>query len=241
MSVSPDGGVVDPAAVEPDPTADEATRNAETEANKGKLIASLQEKAARVNAAEARAAAAEAEAERLRRAQSPAAHSNGTDPRQTRAEKVKAWAEGRGVADESGDVVAQDVLDLREELRMTQQEMANMRAIDGIKDDEKRTKVQEHFNANRHRLGDPKAALAEVEAAEAVTLREENERLAKALREAQQPPGVAPPTHHQAVPASTLRARTMSEIEYKDSRRGLSTFDLLKVEEQLDKGEIKLK
>lgn len=227
-----DGAINQPeAGQEPaTPAADE--RNAAEDENKGKLIASLQEKAARVNAAEAKAAELQTRLEALERAQSPAARGPGLDPRAERLAEVKKWA------DTGADPAASLILDLVSELDMTQREIANLRAIDKIPDPVKQKKVEDHFRNNRHRLGDVKGALAEVEAEELADKQAEIDRLNAALRQAQQPPGTAPPTHHREVPASAIRAREVTAEEYEESRKGLSSLDLLKMEEAVDRGEI---
>lgn len=242
MSVGPDDAVVDPAAVT-DPTADEAARNAEAEANKGKLIASLQEKAARVNEAERRAAAAEAEAERLRKAQTPAAPSPNLDPRQQRLRETFAWAQGQKDAEGRPDPVAGAVIDLATENELMRQQLAEKAELDEIEDPAIRKQVRAHLNENR-KLGreiDVQSAVDAIKAQEAESLRAENERLQAALKAAQAPSGVTPPTHHATVPASTLKARTLTEDEYEEELKGLPVLERMKKHEEVEQGLIRIR
>jgi hypothetical protein len=225
---------------------DEAKRNAEAAENQGKLIASLQEKAARVNAAEAEAKAAREELERMRQALSPAAPITAADPRADRIAKARQWAEGTAQPGAQPDPVAGLVLDVLDELKMTQQEVANLRAIDKIGDAALADKVQKHFNENRHRLGDVKAARAEVEAEllrkQIEEEKAERERLAEALRIAQAPTGTAPPTHHREVGAPTLKAQTFDTLEdFEEAMKGKPTLERLAMQEAVEKGTIKIK
>jgi len=213
-------------------------QNAKAEENQGRLIASLQEKAARVNAAEREAAEAKAEVERLRRAQSPAAPSPGVDPRQYRVREALAWAQGQKIVDgvqQGPDPVAGLAIDLATDNEMLKQQLAERDALDDIEDKALRREVKKHLNDNRNRLGDVDAALAEVQVRKLSEVQEENVRLAAALRTAQQPTGAAPPTLHREVPAQTLKARTMTQDEYTEARRGLSSIELANLEGEVGK------
>ncbi len=208
----PDDG--NAAAVAADGTRNEGDgRNAEAEpSNVEKLNKQLQEKAARVNAAEAEASRLRDELDRTRKAQSPAAPAS--DPRSERRKAVRDFAEGRGL--DAPDPVAAEVMDLREELGLTLQELANLRDLDRIPDEGKRTKVKDHFNANRHRLGDVTAARAEIEREELSTAleqeRAEKEQLKKALEATskRQNPDVVR-THVREVPAGETKRMTQAE------------------------------
>ncbi len=212
----------------------EAPRNAEADDNQKKLLQSLQEKAARVNDAERRAASAEAEIDRLRRAaQSPAAPAPGVDPRQQRLRETVAWAQGQRDPEGKQDPVAGVVVDLATDLEIERMRRAESEALSEIEDKAMRKKIKEHLEANRHRLGDVDAARAEIEAQSVEEMRAENERLNAALRAAQAPTGSAPPTHHQPVPASTLKARQMTPDEWEQHLKGKSTFERLREIEKL--------
>lgn len=207
-------------------------RNA-AEDDKGKLIAALQEKASRVNDAEANAKLAEAKAialqaqlDALTRSQSPAA--NGSDPRAERQAALQKFANGMMLDAEgrpmAADPVAQEVLELREQLGMAVQEIANLREIDRIKDEDEQKEVLAHFNANRNRLGDVKAARAEVrekklevqlsrERQEAETLRAS---LAKFTRAPDPNVVKAVPTHVREVSAAEhMDVMTRAEFDAK--------------------------
>jgi hypothetical protein len=245
MATEPDGAPnVDPAAVEADPTADDAARNAEAEANKGKLIKSLQDKVAEGKEAKARAEQLEAENERLRRALSPAAPGTGVDPRQQRIRETVDWAEGRLDKDGKRDPVAGVVIDLVTDNELLRQRLEEKEALDDIEDKATKRAVKAHI-ASELRSGrqlDVKAALAEVEAASLEETRAENARLQEALRVAQAPAGVTPPTHQRSVPATELKSRSFDSLEDFDAAKaGLSTFDRLKLEEEIDKGTVKVK
>lgn len=228
MSEAADGGAVEPDAVAGDPTQDDAARNADAEANRGRLIASLQEKAARVNAAEARAAALEAQIVALTRpAQSPAAQGNGDDPRQERIAQARDWADGRMDKDGKKDPVAGLVLDVLDELRMTQDEVKNLRKLDRITDEAKRERVQKHFEANTHRLGDIDAAKAEIDAKELAELnraqQEQIDKLTKAMAQsaAARGPNVAR-TVDKEVTAGEFKERTMTGAEWTERQAELN-------------------
>ncbi len=209
-------------------TQDEAARNAEAEANKGKLIASLQEKAARLKDAEARALAAEAQVAALTRpASSPAASGNGGDEREQRIAEAREWAEGRRDPKGNKDPVAGVVLDVLDELRMTQAELQNLRKLDRITDETKRDKVQKHFDANRHRLGDIDAAQAEIERVElADTLKARDAELEKlrkefALSASKRDPNVIA-TVDREVTAAEHKEREMTGAEWNDRQAELT-------------------
>lgn len=221
------------------PPADGA-QNAGADENQGRLIAGLQEKAARVNEAERKARELAEENERLRRAQSPAASAPGVDPRHKRVRDTYDYATGR-MGDP--DPVAGVAIDALTEIEMMRQREAERDALDEIEDDATRRKVKAHLADNRKqgRELDVKAARAEVEAAEAEELRAENARLQAALKQAQAPAGAAPPTMHRDVPAATLKARTFGSLdEYQEATKGLSTFERLKLDEAIDRGEVKV-
>jgi hypothetical protein len=235
---------VDPAAVDTDPPADDEARNAETEEHRGKLIKSLQDKVAEGKQAKARADALEAENERLRRALSPAAPGSSVDPRQHRIRETVAWAEGQKNKDGSKDPVAGVVVDLLTDNEILRQRLEEKEALDEIEDKATKRKVREHI-ASELRQGrqlDVKAAKAEVEAADLEETRAENLRLQEALKTAQAPAGVTPPTHQRSVPATELKSRTFESLEDFDAAKSsLSTFERLKLEEQIDKGTVKVK
>lgn len=218
---------------------DEAKRNAEAAENQGKLIAALQEKAARTNAAEAEAKAAREELERIKRAQSPAAPANASDPRAERIAKARAWADGTAQPGAERDPVAGLVLDVLDELKMTQQEVANLHALGKISDVDLADKVTKHFNENRHRLGDVKAARAEVEGdimrKQLEEEKAERERLTEALRVAQAPHAGAPPTHHREVAAAELtKPLTFDTLaDFEEYQKGLPTLARMKLQEQI--------
>lgn len=196
----------------------EETRNAETDENRGKLLGQLQEKAARVNKAEAEAQTLRAERDALLRAQSPAARA--ADPVAERRAMVKRLADGTASADYGPDFVAQELLETQQRLDMALNEIANMRELDRISDSAEQQEVMEHFNNNRHRLADVKGARAEVMekklAARDEANRLEIEKLKRALEatsKRQNPDVVA--THHREVTAAEQQARTMTRAEWR--------------------------
>ena len=220
------------------------TQNADPDDNQKKLMQTLQEKAARVNAAEREAAELKAENERLKRAQTPAGPTPGVDSRQQRLRETFAWAQGQKDAEGRPDPVAGAVIDLATDTELLRQRLLEKEALDDIYDKDLRKQVREHLDTNRRqgREIDVAAAKAEIESREAEELREENRRLTEALRVAQAPAGTAPPTHHQPVPASTLKARQFDTLEdYEQSKRGMSTFERLAMDEKLEKGEVVVK
>lgn len=203
-------------------TQDEAARNAEAEANREKLLQTLQEKAARVNAAEAEAKVYKAQLDALTRAQSPAAR--GGDPRAERLSTVQQFA--TGALGEGPDPVAAEVLALREELSMTVQELANVRALDRITDEAKQQKVKDHFNKNRHRLGDVEAARAEIEREElserAKEQQAEIDRLKATLAATSKRtnPDVVQ-THTREVTAAEQQSREMTKAQWDERQAQL--------------------
>jgi len=220
----------DDAAKEADGTQDDGAQNAEADANREKLLQTLQEKASRVNAAEARSKQLEAQVEALTRVQSPAAP--GADPRAERLATVRRFADGS--IGEGPDPVAAEVLELREALNLTVQELANVRELDRIKDDDKRTKITKHFNDNRHRLGDVKAARAEIESEElAMQVKEqqaENDKLRKALEASSKRPGSdVVQTHAREVSAAEHHEK-MTQAQWNDRQAQL--------ERQADAGDL---
>jgi hypothetical protein len=232
----------DPAAADAGATADSAERNAAEEENKGKLIASLQEKANRVNVAEAEAKTLrDMVAALTRSAQTPAAPSNAGSRDEALWAQAEAWANGTADPTKGVDPAAWVAMKALNEARMTQEETAHMMALNRIKDDDLREATEKHFRANRNRLGDVKAALAEVKAEKAGEQEAEIARLNEALRKAQQPAGQTPPTLHREVPASKMTPRTLTEDEYEEARRGKSSFELLKMEEEVDAGTLKVR
>ncbi len=199
------------------PAADD--RNA-VDANIAKLNLEWKAKAERTNAAEAELKAIRArEAER---AQSPAAR--GADPRAERLRTVAGFA--NGTIGEGPDPVAAEVLALREELSMALNEVANLRELDRVTDDTKRDKIKDHFNANRHRLGDVKAARAELErddiAVELEAAKEREDKLRKALEATskRQNPDVVQ-THAREVTAAEHQARKMTNADWSARQKQL--------------------
>src|SRR6185369_11366121 len=182
------------------PVADD--RNADHGINREEALV-WKSKAERLNAAEAEAKAYKAQLDALTRSQSPAA--NGSDPRAERLATVKRFAEG--TIGEGPDPVAAEVLELREALAMTVAELTNVRELDRVADEDKRSRIAKHFNDNRHRLGDVKAARAEIEAEERAAKGAEQEaeieRLKKALEaQAKRPGSDVVQTHTREVSAA---------------------------------------
>ena len=212
-------------------------RNAGTDGNIAQLNKQLQEKASRVNAAEAAAARAQAERdaykshlEALTRSQSPAA--NGGDADAQERALVEGLARG-AYGDVGPDPVAARVLRaekrselLEQKLEMALNEVANLRELDRVQDDAKRDKIKEHFNANRHRLGDVAAARAEIDAKELTEQlaqeREASDKLRKALEATsrKQNPDVVR-THATEVSAAETQAREMTRAEWESEQARL--------------------
>lgn len=214
-AVEPQNGDGQQPATPPEPL-----RNAD-EDDRGKLIASLQEKAATVNEAKARAAAAEARAavleDALRRAQSPAA--NASDSQNDDEDIAAAAAEYPVVGK-----ILKKFDALQNELRATQRETANALAIERIKDEEKKKRVGALFNDNRHRFGDVEVAKAFVEneekGAEIERLRQERETLRKALEANKRPTDVVA-THVREVGAAEHKD-TMTQAQWNEEMAELS-------------------
>jgi len=218
------------AAQTADGTQEQDGRNAEADANIVKLNKELQEKAGRVNQAEAESKALRVQVEALTRAQSPAAP--GADPRAERLAMVKKFADGS--IGEGPDPVAAEVMELREALAMTVQELSNVRELDRIADEGKRDKITQHFNHNRHRLGDVKAARAEIEAeerAQALDAQQaEIDRLKKALEAQSKRPGADVIQTH---------AREVTAAEHKDIMTQAQWNERqLQLERQADAGDL---
>ena len=201
----------------------EAARNAEAEANRNKLLAELEQKAARVNAAEAEAARLKAENEALKRPPSPAAGSAGDDPRAARLERVRAYAEGTADPNLGKDEVAGAVLDLMQELEMTQRELGNLHRLGKINDEE----VEQEFQKNRNLYGTPEVARQVVEGRRAAErekkANEEAERLRAALAASQ---NRLDPNHVRThapteITAVELKSR-MTDAEWKERQRALA-------------------
>lgn len=223
---------------------DEAARNAAANDNQGKLIQTLQDKAARVNKAEAEAQTLRAERDALLRAQSPAAGT--ADPEAERRATVKRLAEGTMNPEWGPDAVAQQLLATEQKLDMALNEIMNMRELDTISDAGKRKQVLDHFNNNRHRLADIRGAKAEIESeqlAEQVKAQaEENDKLRKALEatsKRQNPDAIS--THRQEVSAPALKAREMTQAEWEDEQAQLSVYDRMQRQKDLVNGRIALK
>ena len=110
------------------------------------------------------------------------------------------------------------MLDLRDEVGVIVQEIVNARAIDQIPDAELRKETADHFAKNRHRLGDPQAAIAEVNAKKLAT---EHERLKQELaKAAANQPIRGVNTSAREVPASEhkVRVMTLAELEAEVER-----------------------
>lgn len=203
-------------------TPDAGAGNAETDANREKLLQTLQEKAARVNAAEAKAQELQARMDAIERAQSPAAR--GGDPRAERLATVRRFADGS--IGEGPDPVAAEVLALREDLASALNEVSNLRELDQVSDTAKRQKIAKHFNENRHRLGDVRAARAEIEREELseqlTKEREQTEKLKRALEASAKRSGPdVVKTHALEVTATEHQAREMTRAEFQSRQKQL--------------------
>ncbi len=157
------------------------------------------------------------------------------------------WANGQH-PDAPGKKDATSLLVIQQgiELAQAEQRAAEREALADIDDRATREAVKKHL-ANERKAGrdiDVQGAQAEVEAANADKYKAEiadlNERL-RAAEEQTKPNGTAPPTHHRDTPASTVKTKPMTAGEYEDAKRGLSTFERLKLEEQVDRGEIRIR
>jgi hypothetical protein len=245
MTVAPDGGQPpkDDGAKSGGTPEEVAARNAEAE-NRNKLIATLEQS---VDAERKEKARLAAENEALRRAQSPAAPTAGDTSREARLAKIKAFAEGTAVPGLDPDPTSAALLETMGELEMTQREIGYRRMFDRLKfeNDDERREVEAAFDNNRNLYGTPEVARAavrekklearlEAEAAKAA-------QLAEALRVAQAPNGTAPPTHYRSVSALELKAREITREELDQATAGMSSFERLAIEEQIDKGEIKVR
>jgi hypothetical protein len=209
------------AGQEPATPATEPERNAEEDENRGKLIASLQEKASRVNTAEAEAKFYKTQLDAMTRAQSPAAR--GGDPRAERAKLVRDFAEGR--VGDAPDPVAADYLDFKSEVVMTFQEMLNKNELERITDEDKRRRVTETFNNNRTRFGDVDAAKRYVEAEEFAKANAEKDeeiaRLRKVLEAGKRPGPDVVQTHTREVPAAEHNDK-MTQAQWNDRAADLT-------------------
>lgn len=242
MSVGPDGAPIPPAVVE-DPTAEGDARNAEAEANKGRMIASLQAKVAEGKQAKAERDRLIEENDRLKRALSPAAPGSGVDPHQ-QFRQTMDWAEGR--VDGNVDPVAAVAVRNATDNALLNDRLEERDALDEIGDADTRKAVKAQLAAlKQNGMGGADAvsiALAQVKARQADEMTVENARLQEALRVAQTPPAQAPPTHHRGVPAAELKSRTFDSLgSFEEAVAGMSSLERLKVEEMIDKGEVKFK
>jgi hypothetical protein len=215
-------------------------RNADDGINREEALV-WKDKAQRFNEVDRERKQLAEENERLRRAQSPAAPSPGADPRQQAFRDTHAWAQGKDGL--NPDPVARVALEAAIGNETLRAELAEREALEDIDDPSLRKEVRKHMQDNRRngRELDVKAALAEVQVSSAEEMRAENARLQEALRTAQRPNGAAPVLQSREVSASALKARTVSQDEWEESRRGLSSLELAKLEEQVGKGEIKIK
>jgi hypothetical protein len=164
-------------------------RNAESgDDNRWKEALEWKAKAERVNELEAKLKELEEERE-----QPPVADVS-EDPKASRRKKVEEFKQ-------RGDPVAEDHLDLREEVHALQRDLYLQRQLDEMPADE-RDRVKDHFNKNWRRLGDMKAARAELVAPK---LEKEVKELREKLALLEKPPDEdvmrAPPTHGREISA----------------------------------------
>lgn len=205
-----------------DGTPEGQARNAQDEDNRGKLIGQLQEKAGKYNQIEGLMKAygvstIEELNERLSR--SPAVADEPEPqvdiPGEDEIAEVRKWAA-------KGDATSKLTLKLYENNRKL--EAANERLVRGIEnaftarditDEAKRKRVVEHFQRNRGRLGDIRAAEAEVDAAD---LKAENQRLKDqiAAHNRNKVNPNAPSTHvADTPPAKTTTTKVMKHSEFR--------------------------
>lgn len=216
----------------------------EDSANLAALVKTQQESVAKAKEAaaqaERRVVEVTAENARLKAAQSPAAPTERVDPKQKAFRETAEWARGK---DGLGpDPVAASTLYVAERLDIVEQALVEKEHLLDIEDKDLRRKTLEHLNANRSRLGDVKAALAEVRMEGLENVEAENKKLSEALREARAPDGKAPPTHHRDSPASQSKPTVYDSLdEFEDAMKGKSTFERLAMQEQVDKGLVKFK
>jgi hypothetical protein len=138
--------------------------------------------------------------------------------------------------------VAGTVLDIAERQTIMEQALIEREHLLDIEDKDLRRKTMEHLNENRSRLGDVKAALAEVRMGQFEEVEAENRKLTEALREARAPDGKAPPTHHRDVPANQSKPTVYDSLDdFEEAMRGKPTFERLAMQEQVDKGLVKFK
>jgi hypothetical protein len=208
-----------------------AARNAEAEANRNKLIATLE---STVHAERTEKARLAAENETLKRSQSPAANGKEADPIAGKISRVKAFADGTAVPGLEADVTSELLLEALKRidqqddaLAMTQREIGNLHRINQIKEDDLRSEVEKEFNSNRNLYGTPDVARAVVEgrrqAEKAKTMEEENAKLRAALAATASRTGSDVVRTHapSEVTAVELKAR-MTQAEWNERQRQLT-------------------
>ena len=211
----------------------EEVRNAQDE-NIAKLNLEWKAKAERTNELERENAEL-----RAHQAPSPAA----TDARAANVDEDGVdWSAVENFA-RQGDPVAKAQIATKRSQDTLIRELANVRAIDQIPDAELRKEAADHFAKNRHRLGDPQAAIAEVSAKKLAT---ENERLkAELAKAAANQPVKGVNTSAREVPASEHKVRVMTlaeleaEVERTREERGDNAARALRRE--VTNGTIRLK
>ncbi len=140
-----------------------------------------------------------------------------------------------------GDDVAARLL-LAEDYIRLESDLNRMRRT-GLTEDEE-TELLEHFRENRFRLGDLKAAKAElIDTRRAKTLAEENEALKAKLKQAEINAEARGPnvirTAEREVTASRLKG-TISRAQFDKDQKGLSMLESLKQQQALLDGHLRL-
>jgi hypothetical protein len=213
-------------------TQDKDGRDGQAQSDTEKLNLTWKEKAERVNQLEAKLAELE---ERLK--QSPAA----SERNERGTQDDDDWDRVADFA-AKGDPVARAQLRLRQALVEHAVTTTHESQIMEMPEAERR-EVREHFQKNRHRLGDPQAARSELRERK---LSAENEKLRAELEKASQRPDTdVVRTHHREVPASEHKVRTMSPEEFDAEQARLAAEgrhrDKMAMQRDYAEGKIELK
>lgn len=215
-------------------------RNATVDDDKGKLIAALQDKAAKLNALMQRHGATTVEELEERLSQPPAARvETGTADERRRAmlEQAAAFASGP-----NPDPLATLLLEQRAEIDQLRRGIGDAFTAQSITDTGLRERALRHFQQNGHRLGDLKAAIAEVQAADQA---KEIEALKKQLAErSNKMPDAdaakAPATQGREITANENAARRMTQAQFDAEKAKLPMRESLALQRAYNQGKINI-
>lgn len=139
-----------------------------------------------------------------------------------------------------GDVACQALLEEREQRKRDQEtrdrETIHALQLRDIEDKPLRKRVYDHFQKNRHRLGDTRAALAEVREQE---LEQDNKRLREQIdKRPDQSDRDKPPKTHDRTPPEGKKKVHMTQKEWDQEQKTLSPLDRMLRQKDYNLGKI---